>query len=299
MIIRGSRPRYWHPLLLLFSIAAALLASGCVWGVVRDASSSAPIGGATVTFTDSAGQTASTTTDASGVYSFAQAERPAAGPVNFAVDAPGYEPTTETRLVEYNDSPSGFWEIQNFSLAPQGGPYSDNPSQGPSNAPVTITEFADFQCPYCARFAQQTLPLILSDYSDKVRFVFVNFPLTQIHQFAQKAAEAGECANAQGAFWQYHDLLFQNEGALDVNGLKSYAAQVGLDTNRFNGCLDSGEMAVAVQADVQTAQKAFQDAGITRIGTPSFFINGKPMLGAYPYDVFKQAIDAALAEAHP
>jgi len=299
MTIRGLRPRYWHPLLLLFSIAAAFLASGCLWGVVTDADTGAPVGGATVRYADSKGQTGTTTADANGVYAFDQARAPAAGPVNFAVGAPGYEPLTETRQVLYNDSPSGFWEIQSFSLAPQGGQYPNNPSQGPSNAPVTITEFADFQCPYCARFAQQTLPLILSDYSDKVRFVFVNFPLTQIHQAAHKAAEAGECANEQGAFWKYHDLLFQNQGALDVNSLKGYAAQIGLDTAKFNDCLDSGEMAGAVQADIEAGQEALQEAGVTSIGVPAFLINGKPVIGAQPYDVFKQAIDEALAAANP
>jgi predicted DsbA family dithiol-disulfide isomerase len=276
-----------------------------MWGVVRDANTGAPIGGASVTYTDSKGQTGTATTDANGMYAFdqgqgqGQGQAPAAGPVNFAVDAPGYEPLTETRQVLYDDIPAGFREVQSFSLGRQDGQYPNNPSQGPSNAPVTIVEFSDFQCPYCARFAQQTLPLILSDYSDNVHFVFVNFPLTQIHQFAQKAAEAGECANAQGAFWQYHDLLFQNQGALDVNSLKGYAAHLGLNTAEFNDCLDSEEMASAVQADIEAGQEALQEAGVTSIGVPSFLINGKPVMGAQPYDVFKQAIDAALAGPNP
>jgi len=187
----------------------------------------------------------------------------------------------------------------------------DNPAKGPADAKVTIVEFSDFQCPYCSRFTTETLPQILSNYGDKVRFVFMNFPLTSIHPYAQKAAEAGECANEQGAFWQYHDLLFQNQGALTdlltadpvaglakvVESLKGYAAQLGLDTAKFNDCLDSGKMAGAVQADMQTAQTAAQDAGLDRFGTPAFFINGNNLAGAQPYDVFKQAIDAALAAA--
>jgi len=186
----------------------------------------------------------------------------------------------------------------------------DNPSKGPADAKVTIVEFADFQGPHCGSFAQQTLPQILANYGDKIRFVFINHPLKK-DSYAQKAAEAGECANAQGAFWQYHDLLFQNQQVITdlltpdptgglakiVDSLKGYATQLGLDTAKFNDCLDSGKMASAVQADQQVAQKAIQDAGLTSFGLPSFFINGNYLGGAKPYDVFKQAIDAALAAA--
>ena len=160
-------------------------------------------------------------------------------------------------------------------------------------------EFADFQCPYCARFAAQTLPQILSNYGDRVRFVFMNFPLSEIDPSAEKAAEAGECAYAQGAFWQYHDILLQNQGALDVNSLKSYAASLGMDTSRFNECLDSGEMAGAVQADIGAGQQAFEGAGATRIGVPAFFINGRYLSGAQPFENFKLVIDAALAQPGP
>lgn len=173
----------------------------------------------------------------------------------------------------------------------------NNPTMGPADAKVTIVEFSDFQCPYCGRFATQTLGQILSNYGDKIRFVFMNFPLTQIHENAEKAAEAGECANEQGAFWRYHDILFQSQSALTVDSLKGYAAQLGLDTARFNECLDSGKMTDAVQADMQVAQTAAQDTGLTRFGTPTFFINGKSVSGAQPFEVFKQAIDAALADA--
>jgi protein-disulfide isomerase len=140
----------------------------------------------------------------------------------------------------------------------------DNPAKGPTDAKVTIVEFSDFQCPYCARFVQETMPTLLQNYGDKVRFVFMNFPLSQIHADAEKAAEASECAHDQGAFWQYHDLLFQNQGALDVASLKNYAQAAGLDAEKFNQCLDSGEKASAVQADVETATKAVQEAGLER-----------------------------------
>jgi protein-disulfide isomerase len=187
----------------------------------------------------------------------------------------------------------------------------DNPSEGPADAKVTIVEFSDFQGPNCGKFAQQTLPQIMANYGDKVRFVFMNAPLRTAHPYAQKAAEAGECAYAQGAFWQYHDLLFQNQQALSdlatpdptaglaqaTGNLKAYAAQLGLDTAQFNDCLDSGKMASTVQADLQVGEKAAQDAGLTGFSMPTFFINGNYLSGAKPYDVFKQAIDAALAAA--
>ena len=173
----------------------------------------------------------------------------------------------------------------------------DNPAKGPTDAKVTVVEFSDFQCPYCARFVQQTMPEILSNYGDKIRFVFMNVPPSQIHENAEKAAEASECANEQGALWQYHDILFANQSALAVDNLKAYAAQLGLDATKFNECLDSGRMASLVQADMEVATKAAQEAGLDRFGTPAFFINGKHLGGAQPFDVFKQALDAALAEA--
>ncbi len=186
----------------------------------------------------------------------------------------------------------------------------DNPDMGPPDAKVTIVEFADFQGPNCGKFAQQTLPQILANYGNKIHFVFINSLLMKDY-YAQKAAEAGECANAQGNFWGYHDLLFQNQGALTamlspdpvaglakiVESMKGYAAQLGLDTAKFNDCLDSGQMASKVQADQQVAQKAIQDSGLTSWGLPSFFVNGNYLGGAKAYDVFKQVIDAALATA--
>jgi len=128
MIVRRLSCSYWHPLVLLLSIAIGVLASGCLWGVVQDASTGAPIGGASVTYTDSNGQTGTATTDANGIYYFDQTKGPlpAAGNVNFSVNAEGYGPLAETRLVEFNDSPSTFWEIQNFGLTPEPGWYHND-----------------------------------------------------------------------------------------------------------------------------------------------------------------------------
>jgi protein-disulfide isomerase len=186
----------------------------------------------------------------------------------------------------------------------------DNPSKGPADAKVTIVEFADFQGTHSASFAQQTLPQILANYGDKIRFVFLNDILGST-TYSEKAAEAGECANVQGSFWPYHDLLFQNQQALTdlttpdptaglarvVESLKGYAAQLGLDTVKFNDCLDSGQSLSALQADRVLADQAVKDAGLATLPLPAFFINGNYLSGAKPYDVFKQAIDAALAAA--
>ncbi len=197
---------------------------------------------------------------------------------------------------------------------------ADAPTQGQSGAKVTIVEFSDFECPYCAKFVTQTLPKILTDYGDKIDFAFRNYPLpASMHPYAQKAAEASECALDQDAFWQYHDLLFQNQSDLSqliqtdqtngvnlvVSKLKEYASNLGLDTAKFNQCLDSSADAGKVSADQKAMTDAMTQAGISSFGTPSFFINGKFVSGAYPYDdatsgyqegmfTFKQAIEDAL-----
>jgi protein-disulfide isomerase len=167
----------------------------------------------------------------------------------------------------------------------------DDPAQGPADAPVTIIEFADFQCPYCGTFNTQTLPQILSNYGDRVRFVYRDFPLTSLHQYALKAAEASECADDQGAYWKYHDLLFKNQSALDDASLKGYAASLALDTAAFDQCLDSDAQMAEISKDYQDGVAA----GVQ--GTPAFFINGMPLTGARPYSDFQAAIEAALNEA--
>ncbi len=163
--------------------------------------------------------------------------------------------------------------------------------RGPEDAAVTIVEFSDFQCPYCARFQEETLPQILSEYGDQVRFVYRDFPLTSLHANALKAAEASECADDQGKYWEYHDLLFQNQTALDDESLKGYAASLELDAATFDDCLASGKYTQEVAKDLQDGT----EAGVQ--GTPSFFVNGMPIRGAQPYQAFQAAIEAALSEA--
>lgn len=162
----------------------------------------------------------------------------------------------------------------------------DDPQKGPANAKVTIIEFSDFQCPFCAR-AQPTLEQIFQTYGSKVRLVYRDFPLS-FHQNAQKAAEAAECADEQGKFWEYHDILFANQNALDTESLKKYAAELKLDSQKFNSCLDSGKYGQEVKKDFSDGQSA----GVQ--GTPAFFINGRLVSGAQPFENFKAIIDEEL-----
>ena len=166
----------------------------------------------------------------------------------------------------------------------------DDAILGDENAPVTIIEFSDYQCPYCGRFWAETLPLIKEQYIDtgKVRFIYRDFPL-QNHPMAQPAAEAAECARDQGgddAFWEMHDLIFANQQSLSVDNLETWASDLGYD---ISSCLSSGEFRSEVLKDLVDGQKA----GIK--GTPGFVVNGKLVSGAQPFSVFQQIIEAELA----
>jgi protein-disulfide isomerase len=163
------------------------------------------------------------------------------------------------------------------------------PAKGPANAPVTIVEFSDFQCPYCSRLTP-TLKQVEEKYGNKVRIVFRQFPLN-FHQYAQKAAEASLCANDQGKFWQLHDAMFANQQALAVEQLKAKAAELGLNAEQFNQCLDSGKHAAAIQADMKEGSAA----GVS--GTPAMFINGRFISGAQPLEAITQVIDDELRRA--
>ncbi len=161
------------------------------------------------------------------------------------------------------------------------------PSTGPVEAPVTLVEFSDFQCPYCARL-YQTLHQIVKQYGTRVRLVYRNFPLSQLHPFAEKAAEAGLCASDQGQFWQMHDLIFQTQSQLKDEDLKAKAAQLKLDVEAFNSCLASGKNADKVKQDLYAGYKL----GVT--GTPALFINGRFVNGAVPFEDIAKNIDEEL-----
>ena len=160
------------------------------------------------------------------------------------------------------------------------------PSVGPANAPVTIVEFTDFECPFCSRVVP-SLDQVRAKYGDKVRLVFRQFPLS-FHPHAQKAAEASLCAHEQGKFRELHDAMFQNQKQLEVSTLKTKAAGLGMNAEKFNTCLDSGKFASQVEADMLEGQAA----GVS--GTPAMFINGRLVSGAVPFEDIAKVIDDEL-----
>ena len=169
----------------------------------------------------------------------------------------------------------------------------DNPYIGPKNAPVTIVEFSDFQCPFCADFHDKTYGPLMQKYDGKVRFVYRDFPL-DMHPDAEKAAEAANCALQQGPdkYWALHAAIFKNQRVTGV-GLAAIATMAktisGLDTAKLDACIKSGKMADEISKDVQDANSY----GVT--GTPTFFINGYRLVGAQPLASFSSIIDQLLA----
>lgn len=156
---------------------------------------------------------------------------------------------------------------------------------GPADAPITIVEFTDYQCPYCGIHSRENLAKLLEEYQDRLKYVVFNFPITSIHPGADRAGQAAECASSQGRFWEYHDMLFQNQGSQNDEGLKRMARQAGLDGGSFDLCLDSGAQAQRVIKDFQDGQ----DYGVR--ATPTFFINGWMVEGLLPFDDFKSIVD--------
>ena len=162
------------------------------------------------------------------------------------------------------------------------------PARGPEDSKVTLVEFVDYQCPFCGRFARDTLPKLEEAYGEKVRYVSRHFPLS-IHEHAMEAGVAAECAHRLGRFWEYHEALFAHQDELDVRGLKKQAKAVGLDPEAFRTCMKSSAAKDQVQRDLADGQKY----GVT--GTPTLFVNGTPLVGALPFEQYKAAIDKALA----
>lgn len=175
----------------------------------------------------------------------------------------------------------------------------DDPFLGEKDAPVTLIEFSDFQCPFCRKFVEDAFPQLKKEYIDtgKVKLVYRDYPLP-FHTMATPAAEGGECAKEQGKFWQYHDILFQEQakkgnGTVEftVDDLKKWAVQAGVNGNTFNQCLDSGKYKDEVAKDFADGEKA----GVS--GTPTTFINGTPIVGAQPFAALKTVIDEELKKA--
>jgi protein-disulfide isomerase len=188
----------------------------------------------------------------------------ATGPV---VDAPSAE---QSQFVRYDVPSEGFYAI------------------GPDDAPITIVEFSDYQCPYCRRWHEEVYQPLLNAYPGKIRLVYRHLPLTSIHPDAFSAAEASMCAGEQNAYWQYHDKLFSGD-SLGNSVYIQYAQDLGLELDTFEACITDHKYQEAIQADSDFAV----NLGVR--STPTFFINGLAIVGAQPLDVFRQVIDKELA----
>lgn len=200
------------------------------------------------------------------------------------------------------DSPTAPTKVPNTPQQPIMISLDDDPIRGDPDAPITIIEFSDYQCPFCARFYSQTLPSLIEEYIDqgKVNLVYRDFPIQSIHPNALPAAEAAECAGEQGKYWEYHDMLFekQNDWAkLDsdsvISTFSQFASEIKLEQQQFDSCLASGKYLQEVQGDLNDGR----DYQIT--GTPGFFIGNADIgfvkiNGAQPFDSFKKIIDAQL-----
>jgi len=160
----------------------------------------------------------------------------------------------------------------------------DDHVRGNFDAPITIVEYSDFQCPFCDRF-HLTMLQVMDSYPDKVRWVYRHFPLG-FHPFAQKAAEASECAADQGKFWEYADEPYKNQDSISEEYFSSLASQLGLDSGQFNSCLDSGKHTAKVTAQYQQGISE----GVQ--GTPGGFINGQVLGGAVPFETIQAIIES-------
>ena len=190
---------------------------------------------------------------------------------------------------EYADSLREKAQISIFLQAPAVEVrYDASRVRGNPSAPVTIVEFADFQCPFC-RKAEPTLQALLKKYDGRVKLAYRDFPLSQIHDHAELAAEASHCALSQGKFWEMHDAMFADGAKLDEAGLVRSATGLGIDQNSFESCMTSGKYKTVVQQDIEAGSQAGVEA------TPAFFINGESLSGARPEADFAEIIDRQLA----
>lgn len=183
-------------------------------------------------------------------------------------------PTSQPQYVRYDVPSDGFHSL------------------GPDNAPITLIEFSDYECPFCRRWEQEVYQPLLAAYPGKIKLVYRNLPLTSIHPDAMPAAEAAMCAGDQNAYWPYHDKLFASE-TLGDDVYKQYAQELGLDMTAFNDCVTNHKFQKAIQDDSDFAI----NLGVR--STPTFFINGLAVVGAQPLEVFKQVIDKELAGEIP
>ena len=171
-------------------------------------------------------------------------------------------------------------------------PIEGSPALGPADAPITIVEFSDYQCPFCRRWHEEVYEQLLAAYPGKIRMVYRHLPLTSIHPDAQPAAEAAMCAGDQDAYWPFHNKLFSSD-SLSAATFVQYAQELSLNVEDFNACVTERKYKEAVESDIDFAV----NLGVR--STPTFFINGLAIVGAQPLEVFKQVIDKELAGEIP
>ena len=172
-------------------------------------------------------------------------------------------------------------------------PEGDNPSLGSADAPITIIEFSDYECPFCRRWHDEVFDKIRDEYPDQVRFVYRDFPLTSLHPNAVPAAEAANCANEQDAFWEFSQKLYSDEYGFGEDAYVKYAQDLGLDVPAFEECFEEGRYSDGVQADFEFGS----NLGVR--STPTFFLNGIAVVGAQPFEVFQDIIEKELAGEIP
>ena len=175
---------------------------------------------------------------------------------------------------------------------PRDVPIEGFPSEGPDDAPIVIVEFSDFECPFCTKWHNEVYLPLLEEYPDQIKLVYRNFPLTSLHANAYLSAEAAMCAGDQDAYWAYHEKLFESELGLREAALYEYADQLQLDTGSFENCLSSGKYTDFVKEDMDYA------ISIGVQSTPTFYVNGRLLIGAQPLQVFSQVIDEELAKTN-
>jgi protein-disulfide isomerase len=196
----------------------------------------------------------------------------------------------DQREAQIREEYAGKAQVTVMMVAPTVTVTTTGPAAGPADAPVTLVEFADFQCPYCVR-AVPVIADMRQRYPTQLRVVFKHMPLDTIHPRARPAARAAVCAEKQDKFWQLHDAMFQNHGALEDDQLRTYAGTAGLDLAAYDACIAAPETDARVTADFEEGRAA----GIT--GTPAFVLNGRLLRGLRSPDDLAQRIDDALAAA--
>ena len=207
----------------------------------------------------------------------------AADPAAAAANAAAQQPSGDIAEVPVTPQP----QYTRYDIPTEG-----YPSLGPDDAPITIVEFSDFQCPFCRRFHSETYQALLDAYPGQIRFVYRNLPLTSIHPDSMPSAIASLCANDQNVYWDYHDKLFSSE-TLTRDTFIQYATDLNLNVDEFTACLDSGKHDENIQQDMDFAL----NLGVQ--STPTFFVNGLAIVGAQPLSSFTQIIDMELAGKIP